>query len=171
MALNTPGAGGIEDGADLERARHLRREERPVAPEGDQGEVARVAPALDGDGAHRAGHARAAQEVDAVGGIRHVDAEGRGDLRGHGPARLLRVEAEAAGQPLGMQITEGHVGVGEGDLEPALVVADGPGHRPRASRTDVERSRAVHAHDAAAARAHLRDVDGGHAEEEARRPC
>ena len=75
--------------------------------------------------------------------------------------------AEPARQALGVQVAERHVGVGQRDLGAALVVADGPGHRPRAPRPHVQRPRPVHVHDAAAARADLRDVDGGHAQQEA----
>ena len=57
-----------EHGRDPERARHLGGEERPVAAEGDQDELARVAPALDGHRADRARHPRAAEQVDAVRG-------------------------------------------------------------------------------------------------------
>src|SRR5262249_57315645 len=47
-AEGAPHAGGRrhEHGADLERPRHLRREERAVAAEGDEGEFLRVASAL-----------------------------------------------------------------------------------------------------------------------------
>jgi hypothetical protein len=48
------GRGRHQHGPDGEGARHLRGEERPVAAEGDQDEVARVAPALDGHRPDRA---------------------------------------------------------------------------------------------------------------------
>src|SRR5882672_1394810 len=77
-----PGRGRHEHPRDLERAGHLCREERPVAAEGDQGELLRIAPALDGDGADGARHARAAEQVDAVRGLGQPEAERRAHLLG-----------------------------------------------------------------------------------------
>src|SRR5262249_62315034 len=47
---------------------------------------------------------------------------------------------------------------------PAEPAAPGPGPRPGAPGAQGAPPRAVHADDAPAARTHLRDVDGGHAE-------
>src|SRR5262249_36222349 len=158
------------DRADFERAGHLGGEERAVAAERHQRELSRVASALDGDGAHRARHARASEEIDPVGGVGHADPEGRRDLLEDGAARFLGSQTEAARQALGVKVAEREVGVGERDLRAALIVAGGPGHGAGAPRADVQRARAVDAHDAPAARAHLGDVDGGHPQQEAAAP-
>src|SRR5215472_11876962 len=157
------GSGGHEDGGDLERPRHLRGEERAVAAEGDEGELLRIAAALDGDGAHRPRHPRASQEVDAVGGLVEFEVETLRDLLGHRAPGALGVKGESAGEPLGMEVAEAHVRVGERRLGASEPVAHRSGHRSRAPRTHVERTCGVHADDASAARSHLCDVDGGDA--------
>src|SRR5215469_3592684 len=157
------GSGGHEDGGDLERPRHLRGEERAVAAEGDEGELLRIAAALDGDGAHRPRHPRASQEIDAVGGLMEVEVETLRDLLGHRAPSALGVEGESAGKPLGMEVAEAHVRVGEGRLSASEPVAHWSGHRSRAPRTHVECACGVHADDASATRSHLCDVEGGDA--------
>ena len=92
------GRGRDEHRRDPERARHLGGEERPVAAEGDEDELPRVAPALDRHRADRAGHARAAHQVDAV--------RGRLELEVERPRHLLRdrrtqPSAASSASPLG----------------------------------------------------------------------
>src|SRR5499433_4447058 len=96
-----PGSRRHEHDADLERPRHLRREERAVAAEGNEGEFLRVASALDGDGAHGAGHSRASQEIHAVGRLVEIEAETGRDLLAHRAPRAVRVQGEATRQALG----------------------------------------------------------------------
>ena len=69
-----------EHGADPEPGGHLGGEQRPVAAERDEAELARVAAALDRDGADRTRHPRAAEQVDAVGRLLERQPERRRDL-------------------------------------------------------------------------------------------
>ena len=97
-ALKTPGAGGTMTVADPEPDRHLGREQRPVAAERDEAELARVAAALDGHGADRARHPGAAQQVDAVGGVLERQAERRRDLVA---STARRASSPSSRSPLG----------------------------------------------------------------------
>jgi hypothetical protein len=141
QAERAPHAGrrGHEHGRDLERARHLRGEERAIAAEGDERELLRVAPALDAHRAHGARHPGAAEEIHAVRGFEEPDVEARGNLFGERAPARVGIEAQPARQPLLMQIAEAHVGVGERHRFAPESVAHRPRHRPRTVRTDVER--------------------------------
>ena len=80
-----PGRRRHHDALDAERRRHAGREQRAVAAEGEQRELARIAPAL---GRHRldgADHVRGGDQVRAVGGALERHAERLGDLLARTP--------------------------------------------------------------------------------------
>ena len=124
----------------------------------------RIAPALDGDGADGARHARAAQQVDAVGGLGQPEAERRAHLLGHDAPGLVGVEDQPAGEPRGVEIAEADIGIGQGRLRPAEAIADGSGHGARAPGPHVKRAGPIHADDAPATRADRMNVDNWNAQ-------
>ena len=63
------------DAADAEIARHVESVDAAVAADGDQREVARVAAALDRDGADRTRHGGVRHRADAVRGLLQRQAE------------------------------------------------------------------------------------------------
>src|SRR6185503_15178124 len=82
-----------------------------------------------------------------------------------GGFRACRIEWNcAAGKPRRTQITEQEARIGERGLGASEAVTGGTRMGPRTFRTDLERAAAIEPHDAAAARADLRDVDGGRAQ-------
>ena len=85
-------------------------------------------------------------------GVRHVAAD-----RGLG---RRRVDGEPTSEQVGAaQASEHHVRVGDRRAVAAEPVARGARLRPRACRADPERSARIDPGDAAAARAHLREID------------
>src|SRR6266508_1709099 len=77
-----PGHRRDEDATDVERPRERGGVHRPVAPEGHQRELARIAPALAGHGADGARHRRVRDDVHAPRRVLQVDAERScGDVR------------------------------------------------------------------------------------------
>ena len=104
--------------------------------------------------------------MNAVGGLHVGQVEGRGNIVGDGAAGQLGVYGEVAGeQVLGVQVAEQHVGIGDGGVLAAKLVAGRAWERAGTLWADAERAAAVHGGDAAAARANLCQVYGGDAED------
>jgi hypothetical protein len=75
-----------------------------------------------------------------------------------------RVELHGpAGQCRRAQVTEDHVGVGDGGLDATEVVAERPRGGPGAARPDLQRAAGIAPDDGAPTRAHLGQIDGGDA--------
>ena len=95
---------------------------------------------------------------DAFGQRRY----GRADRAGHfgrHPPDSIDVEGHATAQEiLGIEPAQQQVGVGHRQLA-ARAIADRPGHRASASRSDAQRAAAVHVGDRSAARADRVNVD------------
>ena len=148
-----------DDFLDLQRAREIDRMNAAIAAECNHREGARVAAAIGGDRLHGAHHVGIGDEMNAVGGFQHVAAERTRDFALDGAPRQLRVDRHAAARKCrGIEITQNHIGVGYGRLTTDAVTGR-PGHRARAFRADLHGARLVEPDDAAAARAHLRDID------------
>ena len=81
---------------DAQRGRHAGGEQRPVAAEGEQRELARVAAALGRYRLDGADHVGGRDQMGAVGRALDRHAERLGDLFGEDRARLLGVELERA---------------------------------------------------------------------------
>ena len=104
--------------------------------------------------------------MDAVGGLDIGHVQGSGDVVGDGAAGELSVDGEVAGQQVpGVEVAEQYVGVGDGGVLAAELVAGGAGEGAGALGADAEGAAAVDGGDAAAASADLGEVDGGDAED------
>ena len=126
-----PGRGRHDDARHLQRPGHPGGEERPVAAEGEERVLARVAAALARDRADRAHHVRRGDQVSAVGRLGERQAERHGDPLLEDLVGARRVELHrAAGQRRRVQVAEDDVGVGDGRLGAAEVVAERPGEAP-----------------------------------------
>ena len=153
---------GHEHGRDAESARELGRVQRAGPAEGDQGEPARVVTPLDGDPSDGPEHGRVDHGQDAEAGLHRVHAKGLAHvlqdraLGGAGGDRHGSGEQAAGAQPPGHD-----VGVGDGRLLAAEVVARRPRHGPRALGPHLDEGSGVHAGDAPAARTDRVNVDHG----------
>ena len=171
-ALNTPGAGGTMTVADARGPAAISAANSgPLPPNAtianSRGSRPRSTVTARTARAIRAQPSRktpcAASWSDRPSGVGHL-------LR-DGPPGELAVEAQAARQPLVVEVAERDVGVGQRRLGAAVGVARGSRDGAGAARPDVELPGVVDPDDAAAARPDLGDVDGRHAEQEARSPC
>ena len=131
-ALNTPGAGGTITVADAEAGGHLGGEQRAVAAERDDRELARVAAALDGHRADGARHPRAAEQEDAVRRVveRRARAAPATWSSTASPGQLGRRAAARSASRSSCEVAEDDVGVGQGRLGAAVGVAGRPGIAP-----------------------------------------
>ena len=131
----------------------------PRAAEGDEREVARIAAALDRYHARRQLHVGVDDRVDAPRRVLERQAERARDSRLNRARRGARMELErAAGEILGIDVAQHHVGVGDRRLHAAAPVADRPRRRRRALRPDRDHAE-LGLRDRAAARADLDQVD------------
>ena len=160
------GVEGDHGPGHLQGACHAAGVDGAAAAEGEQNGLPQVAAALGGDGPHGPDHGGVGQQVDAVGRLDQVQPQGGGDLFGEGLLGLAAVEGQAAAhQPLGVDVPQQQVGVGDGGLGPSLVVTDRSRRRPGAARTDVEGPAGVQPGDAASPGAHFGHVDGRNADQ------
>ena len=137
--------------------------QRSRPPERNEGELAGVHPARDRVRADREGHVGVDDPDDAEGRVGDGEAELASDLLLDGAAREVGVDGEVAPQHLvRVEPAEGHLGVGDGGLVPALPVAGGAGVRPGRARPDVEPARRVDVGDRAASRPDGHEVDHRH---------
>ncbi len=152
---------------DAELAGQLDREHRAVAAERHQGHVARIAAALDRDGADRARHRDGRDLADAVGRVdrRNPRAVRRHDAGSRPRCAPGRPAARAAGEPARVEEAEQQVGVGDGRPIVAAAVAGRPGIGAGGFRPDQQQAAWVHGGQRAAARSDLGDVDRRHLEE------
>ena len=164
-----PGRGRHHDALDAEHRRHAGREQRAVAAEGEQGELARIAPAL---GRHRldgADHVRGGDQVRAVGGAFERHAERPGDLLLERRARLPGIELQrAANEVRRVDVAEQHVRVGDGRRLAAHVVADRSGRSARALGPRLQRTARIDPDMRAAAGADFGEIDRRHFQRVAR---
>ena len=148
-----------DDLGDAQFARDHGRVQGPGAAIGDEREIGGIEAALGGDPAHHVGHLGGGDAQDAVGGLREIEAERRGDTRFERALCALEVEPHlAAEKPVGAEPPENEIGVGDGRLRAAEPVAYRAGLRARAFRPDMQRAH-LDARDRAAAGADLLDVD------------
>ena len=150
------------------RNRQLTRErngvKRPGAAEGEQDEVARVAPALQRHQPDGAGHLVVGHAHDGGGGRDRIERQMRADLLVDDVVHLVEPSAAFhAEQRIRIQPAEEEIGVGDRGLLAPAAVGDGAGLGARALRSHVKNARARHASDRAAAGADGVDVDHGHA--------
>jgi len=133
-----------QDPADRQRLRHRDREERPVAPEGDESIFPRIAAALARDRLDRADHVRGGDQIGPPGSLLGVHAEGPGDPLFDDRPRLRRVEPDRTpDQMVGVQIAENDIGVRQGGLGAAAVVADRTRRSAGALRPDLQRAAGI----------------------------
>ena len=155
--------GGDDHFRDVELLREGRGMDRPGPPERHQAELARVVSALDGHDAKGLRHAMVDDADDPGRRLHHSLPERVGHVGANRPFRRRRVDREPATEEMGAaQEPEHHVRVGHRGAVAALCVAGGAGLRPRAFRADPERAARIEPRDAAAPRAHLRQVDDRH---------
>ena len=149
--------------ADAEIARHVERVDAAVAADGDQRQVARVAPALHRHGADRARHGRVGDGADAVRRILQRQAERLGHVRQDRPLAQAPVDGQpAAGQRARIDEAQHDVGVRHRRPLVAEAVAGRPRHGAGRLRPDLEQAALVDARERAAAGPDLGDVDGRH---------
>ena len=155
--------GGDDHFRDVELLREGRGMDRPGPPERHQAEFARIVSALDGHDAKGLRHAVVDDADDPGRRIHHSLAEGVCDVGANRPFRRRRVDREPSAEEVGAaQEPEHHVRVGHRGAVAALRVAGGAGLRSRACRADPERAARIEPRDAAASRAHLRQIDDRH---------
>ena len=116
------------------------RVQRPRAAEGDERELARVVPALDGDDPQGARHVLVDDLQDALRRLVDRQADGLRHLR-DGGARRLRVERHLAADQARRQVADDDVGVRDRRRRAALAV----GRRARAPRRPTPARRAARA--------------------------
>ena len=163
------GAGRNDDPLDVELRRHAGGEQRPVAAECEQRELARIAPALARYRADRTDHVRRRDLICAIGRILDRHLQRRRDGLGEHRARLLGVELErAADEMLRIDVAEQHVGVGDGRHSAALIVTDRTGRGARALRSDLQSAARVDPDVRAAAGADFGEIDRRHLQRIAR---
>ena len=155
------GRGRHQHCPDRELARHAGGEERPVAAEGEQGVVTRVAAPLGRDSANGADHVRGGDTVGAERGVFRRQAHRLRHGALEGLARRLVVELQRAADEMArIEVSEQQVGVGEGWFRAARTVADGARIGACALRPHLQAARGVEAEQRAAAGADFREVDG-----------
>ncbi len=111
----------------------------PGPAEREQREVLRVVAAQVDLAFDGAGHVLVDDVADQRGGLLDADAHRVGDLLPDGSLGLVAVQRHpTAVVGLRVDVAEHHVGVGDGRLGTALVVAGRPGVRAGAARPDVE---------------------------------
>ena len=152
---------GRDDGApDAEVAGEQAAGHRAGAPEGEEGERARVGAVARQQLGDLQVHARDRDPDDALGRLREGEAEGLGEGR-DGPLRGPAVEGDrAVAEVPGAEEVQDREGVGEGRALPAASVAGGAGPRPGALRPDLEHPELVDPCDRPAPRADRGDGDG-----------
>ena len=163
QAENTEASAGTTTLADAQLLRERGRVHGAAAAEGDQGEVARVEAAVDGDQLERVDHVVVGDAHDAAGGFVGVDAE----PRSHRLDRLLdRVHVGlhlAAAEIVAVDAAQPEIGVGGGGLRPAAPVGRRARHGAGRARADAQLAVVVDPGDRAAAVADLHQVhDGDH---------
>ena len=149
-----------DDAPDPQLVGELAGVQRRRAAEGDQGSIVRILAALDGVDPGRARHVLAHHLGDAEGSRIGRERHGVSD---DGPERILgpgRSQRHlAAGEVTRGDSAHHHVGVGDGRLASAEVIARRTRLRPGAFRADREPAQFVDPGDGAAARADLHHVD------------
>ena len=148
-----------QDGADAEFAGDVDGVDRSAATLCDHDEVARIAAALDGDAAHRAGHDEVRDAHDAFGDFERLPPEPGAEPL---DCRLRRRHIErhlSAKEVVGIDPSEHRVGVRDRRFAPAPAVADRSGPRSGAARSDLERLCLVQPRDAAAASSYFHHVE------------
>jgi len=159
------GAGGHDHPREAHCTRKLGGVQRTGAAEGDKRVVARIAAALHRDRAHCADDVRCPDRIDSVRRIFDRETQRHAHLV---VDRLFRLGTHdvlgAAGDDMRIQEAEHGVGVGDGRLAAAQVVAGRTGRGAGAARPDLEQAAGVDVGDAAAARADFGDVDRGDAQ-------
>ena len=119
--------------------------------------------ALHRDDAQRLRHAVVDDPDDARRGLGHIQAQRLCDMLADRGLRRRRVDGKPPAQQVrAAEIAQHHIGVRHRGPRPALPVAGRPRLRARALRPDPERPAGVEPGDAAAARAHFREVDHRH---------
>ena len=119
---------------DAERLGDLGRHHRPVAAEGDEREVARVAAAIGRDRLHGARHRGDRERQHAARRARQVEAQRARDLSCKRGAAGIGLERKAAaGQRRVVDVAERQEGVGQRRLRAAEPVADRARDRRRRS--------------------------------------
>jgi hypothetical protein len=107
------------------------------AAERQEGEICGIVPALDGDGADRAGHARDGDVQDALGELVDRQAEAFGDIA-HRLPRAVALQVDAAAKPARRaEPSEWQIGIGDRWLRAAMAIAGGTRPRTGAERTDA----------------------------------
>ena len=154
-----------QQGGDAEVQRQPAGVHGTGAAEGHQGELPDVVTAL---GRHRLDglfHLDVDDLEDAVRGLVKAQPQGLGNPLLHHRLRLLLVEGEApAEKVVGVQHPQDDVGIGDGGVLAAVVVADGAGVGAGAVGSHLERPHRIDARNGAAARAHGVDVEHGQAD-------
>ncbi len=145
-----------------ERTGDLDADDGPVATEGAEREVARVAAAVGGDSFDGAGHGGDGDHQHAVGRLEHRQAEAVGDGVAEHVVCGRYVEGDgAAGELARVQVAEHGEGVRQRRLLSSASVTDGAGGCAGAAGADARTAERVDADDGATAGADLRHVDEG----------
>ena len=136
-----------DDPGDAELAGEVERMDAAIAAERHQREIARIAAALDGDGADGTRHVDVGHGADAVRGIGDIEPERV--VRGAGAIACslsaLSIPRRAAGQAARIDEAQHDIGVGHGRPVVAEAVAGGTRNRAGRLRTDHQQTALVDA--------------------------
>ena len=152
---------GNEDVTEVERFGEPGGVHRSAAAEGDEGEVARIASALDRHRPDRALHRRVGDAVDAFRRSEQRQPERLGHVLPERALGARRVEPQLATDEIaGVEIAEDEIRVSHRRPFAAAAVAGWTGHRPGALRADAQHAAGVDPRERAAAGTDLGDIDG-----------
>ena len=129
------------------------------AAERNEGEVGRIATALERHPADRALEVSPRNRDDRFGRLAHACAEPSRDPPERAPREIRDEDLLAAEEAGGVQVPQDEVGVGKRRLLAAGAVARRPRQGPRAPGPHAQRARPVDPRDRTAAGAHGLDVD------------
>ena len=154
-----------ENGRDTELLGQPRGVDRARPAVGKERKVTGISSFLGGDTSQGTHHSRVRESIDAARALDHREREWLGDPLNRRTGECRGTGDLAIRDRADRHVAEHDVRIGHRRLDPAAVVAGGPGLGARAPRPDLEAASRVEPRDASAAGPDLGDVDRGDAEE------
>ena len=154
--------GRNDDLTDMQLLRQTRRVDGTGTAKGHQHELSRVPAPLGGHGAQGPHGPGVGNAVDAFGRLQQIHVQGSGDSVLNGASGGIRVDDDVSiGQSARTDVSQHHVGIGDGRFPTPAGVAGGSRDGPGAARTHPDPAGSVQKGNAAPARPHFGDVDTG----------